>query len=187
MASKDGTKQGPKHAKLKPVAVIVSRYNAAVTTRLRQGAEKIYVARGGKLGKLDVFEAPGAFELTVLASEAALTGRYAGVVVLGCVIKGDTRHDEYINHAVAQGITQASIEMGVPIAFGLVTTENAAQARARSGGDAGNPSSSNKGEEAMNALLDTITAIDAVRRGTPASINRDIKDKAAHQSTKVKR
>ena len=130
VGTKHGPKQGSKQSKLKPVAVIVSRYNAAVTSRLREGAEKIYLARGGKLGKLDVFEAPGAFELTVLGSEAALTGRYAGVVVLGCVIKGDTRHDEYINHAVAQGITQASIETGVPIAFGLVTTENAAQARA---------------------------------------------------------
>jgi 6,7-dimethyl-8-ribityllumazine synthase len=183
MAPKHGTKQGPKQAKVQPVAVIVSRYNTAVTSRLRDGAEKAYLARGGKVGKFHVFEAPGAFELSVLASEAALTGRYAGVVVLGCVIKGDTRHDEYINHAVAQGVTQASIETGVPIAFGLVTTENAAQARARAGGDAGSPSTSNKGEEAMNALLDTITAIDAVRRGKPASINREIKDKAA----KVKR
>ena len=168
------SKQGLKNRKPQPVAVIVSRYNAAVTSRLREGAENIYLARGGKIGKLEIFEAPGAFELSVLAAEAALTGRYAGIVALGCVIKGDTRHDEYINHAVAQGLTQASIETGVPIAFGLVTTENAAQARARAGGDAGN-----KGEDAMNALLDTIAAIDAIRRGKPALIERAINDKSA--------
>jgi 6,7-dimethyl-8-ribityllumazine synthase len=155
------------------VALVVSRYNAAVTDRLREGAARVYDDRFGGKGAIDVFDAPGAFELSILAYEAALTGRYAGVVALGCVIKGDTRHDEYINHAVAQGITQASVRTGVPIAFGLVTTETAAQARDRAGGQAGN-----KGEEAMAALLDTIASLAAVRNGTPAVIARNVKDKS---------
>lgn len=169
---------GSKTKKAPKIAVVVSRYNGGVTDALLNGAVEAYTAFGGRASNLHVFEAPGAFELSVLCSEAALTGRYAGVVALGCVIKGDTRHDEYINHAVAQGLTQASIETGVPIAFGLVTTENAAQATARAGGKSGN-----KGEEAMLALIDTLVAMRAIRDGKPGKIVRAVKDK----TSKVKR
>lgn len=167
---------GSKAEKMPRLALIVSRYNGAVTADLRAGAERVYAARGGKRSGLDIFEAPGAFELSVLSSEAALTGRYAGVLALGCVIKGDTRHDEYINHALAQGLTQAAVRTGVPIAFGVVTTENAKQAKDRAGGSAGN-----KGEEAMMALLDVVAELKAVRKGKPrgagGGIEREVKDK----------
>lgn len=161
-------------ALLPPVAIVVSRYNGSITERLRDGALAAYLARGGRREDLHVFDAPGAFELSALSAEAARCGRFAGVVALGCVIKGETRHDEYICHAVAQGITQAAIRTGVPIAFGLLTTENSGQARERAGGIHGN-----KGEESMNALLDTIAVAKAIRgKGTPA-INRPVRDKAA--------
>jgi 6,7-dimethyl-8-ribityllumazine synthase len=167
------------------VAVVVSRYNATVTDRLRDGSIAAYLARGGRRGDLLIVEAPGAFELSVLCSEAARSGRFAGVVALGCVIKGETRHDEYIAHAVAHGVTSAAVRTGVPIAFGLLTTENAGQARERAGGIHGN-----KGEEAMNALLDTIAALRTVA-GKPAGkgagrIARPVRDKAAAAS-KVRR
>lgn len=158
---------------LPPVAVVVSRYNAGITDKLRDGALRAYELRGGVPAGVAVFDAPGSFELTAIAAEAAKTGRYAGVVILGCVIKGETRHDEYINHAVAQGITKATLLTGVPIAFGLVTTENAGQARERAGGIHGN-----KGEESMNALLDTIRTLAAVRgNGGAVAITRNVKDK----------
>lgn len=163
-----------------PVAVVVSRYNASITDRLRDGALAAYVARGGRREDVQVFEAPGSFELTVIAAEAARCGRFAGVVALGCVIKGETRHDEYICHAVAQGVTTAAVQTGVPIAFGLVTTENSGQARERAGGIHGN-----KGEDSMKALLDTIAAVRAIRgAGAGPAIRRPLTDKAASKGKK---
>lgn len=160
---------------LPAVAVVVSRYNGSITDRLRDGAVAAYLAKGGRREDLQVFDAPGSFELTVLAAEAARSGRFAGVVILGCVIKGETRHDEYICNAVAQGITAAAVHTGVPIAFGLLTTENSGQARERAGGIHGN-----KGEDSMKALLDTITVARAIRGAVPVpSINRPLNDKAA--------
>lgn len=178
----------PMASSLPAVAVVVSRYNAGVTDKLREGALHAYELRGGDRGAVAVFEAPGSFELTGIAAEAARTGRFAGVVILGCVIKGETRHDDYINHAVAQGITMATVQTGVPIAFGLVTTENAGQARERAGGIHGN-----KGEESMSALLDTIATLHAVRTGATGGGSGGgvggvgvVKDKTAVKAVKKK-
>lgn len=137
------------------VAVVVSRYNGSVTSRLLQGA--VACAERAGVG-VEVVEAPGAYELTALAAAAADTGRFAGVVALGCIIRGDTDHDRYIAAAVAHGLTEVTLRTGVPVAFGVLTVNNAAQARARAGGSKGN-----KGEEACGALLDTIAAIRGLR------------------------
>ncbi|QOI99580.1 MAG: 6,7-dimethyl-8-ribityllumazine synthase [Phycisphaeraceae bacterium] len=149
-----------RNTSLQPVAVIVSRYNASVTDRLREGARSAYAARGGRGTDLHVFSAPGAYELPVLAREAALSGRYAGVVTLGCVIRGQTRHDRYIAQAVADALMSVALGTGVPVAFGVITAETAGQARDRASGKKGN-----KGEEAMNAVLDTIETLGAIARG----------------------
>ncbi|MFN0134261.1 MAG: 6,7-dimethyl-8-ribityllumazine synthase [Phycisphaerales bacterium] len=181
-----------------PIAVIVSRYNASITDRLLDGAREAYaratgaaggegesggarsaVSGDGREGGLHVFEAPGAFELPFLARAAAATGRYRGVLALGCLIRGETRHDRYIAQAVAHGITAASLETRVPIAFGVLTTETAKQARERAGGEKGN-----KGAEAMTALLSTIAAAQAIADGTPGLATAPHPDKARKDASR---
>ncbi len=142
------------------VAIIVSRYNESITTPLLDAAAAAFAQKGGRPEDLDVFDAPGAYELTALSAAAARTGRYAGIVALGCVIRGETRHDRYICDAVAHGLTQVTLATGIPVAFGLLTTENAAQARARAGGRHGN-----KGAEAMEALLATLETLARISSG----------------------
>jgi 6,7-dimethyl-8-ribityllumazine synthase len=87
---------------------------------------------------------------------AARTGRFDGIVALGCIIKGETSHDQHIAQAVAHGLTNVTLLTDVPVAFGVLTTNNAKQARERAG--LGKDPSANKGHEAMTAVLDTITA-----------------------------
>lgn len=160
------------------IAVVVSRYNASITDRLVEGAIAEHARRGGGEESLSIFEAPGAYELPALAMAAAETGRYRAVVALGCLIRGETRHDRYIAEAVAQGLMHVSIQTGVPVAFGVLTVESPKQARARAGGDKGN-----KGGEAMAAALESIAAIDAIRRDLPGrSVVGALPDKAGHEA-----
>jgi 6,7-dimethyl-8-ribityllumazine synthase len=163
------------------VAVVVSRYNWSVTQPMLAGARAEYAARGHEAGSVAVFEAPGAFELPALAMAAADTGRYRGVLAIGCIIRGETRHDQYIAQAVASGLVGVTLQTGIPVALGVLTVENAEQARARAGGEQGN-----KGQESMAALLDTIIAMDAIRDGEEIDIARgqgpgasQVRDKAA--------
>ena len=149
---------------LPKVAVIVSRYNASITEALLAGALEGYSGRGGDAATVDVYRAPGAYELTALSLAAAETGRYRGVVALGCLIRGETRHDRYIAEAVSQGLTRVSLKTGVPVTFGLLTVESGKQARARAGGEKGN-----KGADAMGAVLDAIAEVAAIRNGTPST------------------
>ncbi len=149
-----------------PIAIIVSRYNASITDALVQGALAGHGSRAGEGGPPPVFEAPGTYELPALALAAAETGRYRGIVALGCVIRGETRHDRYISQAVANGLMQVSLQTGVPVAFGVLTVESPKQARARAGGEKGN-----KGREAMAAVLDTLASMDAIRRGEPVALD----------------
>ncbi len=154
-----------------PIAIVVSRYNPAVTTRLLDAARAEIERRGVPGDQIAVIDAPGAFELTALSNAAVRSGTYKGVVALGCLIHGETLHDRYIADAVAQGLTKITVGTGVPIAFGLITAETADHAKARSGGAKGN-----KGQEAAAALMDTLASMDAVRRavaeGRPCSVER---------------
>lgn len=152
------------------VAIVVSRYNTLITDALRAGAERAYAARGGDAGSLVIAEAPGAYELVAVALAAASRADVAGVVALGCIIQGETIHDEVLAHAVAKGLTDITLKTGKPVAFGVLTTRNAEQARARAGLAVGSSvglegGGGGKGEEAMHALLDAIAAIDHLRRG----------------------
>lgn len=137
-----------------PIAVVVSRYNATITDRLLEGALEAYGRAGGRRDDVAVVDAPGAFELTVLSRAAAASPRFAGVVALGCVIKGQTRHDRYLADAVAHGLTQVAIASGKPVAFGVLTVDSPKQAKARAGGAHGN-----KGYEAMVATLRSLAEI----------------------------
>lgn len=146
-----------REGRLPRIAVVVSRYNATVTDRLLEGAVREHrVAGGGGGGGLEaeglyIAEAAGAFELVAIASAAAQSGAFAGVLALGCIIKGETRHDEFLGHAVTQGLANISLMTGVPVGLGVLTVNTPKQALERAGGKQGN-----KGAEAMGALLQTI-------------------------------
>lgn len=119
-------------------AIIISRFNAAVTDRLLAGAQACLLEHGVRADDIDVVSVPGAWELPLAAQAAAERGYYAAVIALGCVIRGDTPHFDYVAGAAAQGLLQVSLDAGLPVAFGVLTTENAQQALSRAGGRAGN-------------------------------------------------
>ncbi len=170
-------------ATLPPVAVVVSRYNESVTRELLRGAVEEYQDCGGRREDVLVIDAPGAYELPALALAAARSGKVRGVVGLGCLIKGETSHDRYIAEAVAHGLVSVTIATDVPCAFGVLTVDTPAQARARAGGDKGN-----KGQEAMAALLDTLEAIENIGAGGHAkAASRTRPDKAVSKKRKGKR
>jgi 6,7-dimethyl-8-ribityllumazine synthase len=149
----------PKPTRMPPprVAIVASRYNATITDRLLDGARAAFAGSGHAPEALTILDAPGSFELTALSLAAARTGRFDGVLALGCIIKGETSHDQHLAQAVAQGLTSVTIATGVPVSFGVLTVDNVRQARDRAGGAHGN-----KGEQAMHALLHTITQIRAL-------------------------
>ena len=130
-------------------ALIVSRFNEGITSALRDGARAALAEARVKADDVEELQVPGAFELPQAARLAAETGRFAAVICLGCVIRGETPHFEYISSAVAHGIMEASGETGVPIAFGVLTTDSEAQAAERAG-----PGRENKGWEAAAAAIE---------------------------------
>lgn len=146
------------------VAIVVSQYNQTITRTLEAGAIRAYEDAGGDADSLGVFETAGAYELTAVSRAAATSGLYRGVVALGCVIRGHTRHDRYIGDAVARGLTDIAVTTGVPVAFGVLTVESQSQAEARADGAYGN-----KGTDAMLAVLESIAAITLIEAsaGTP--------------------
>jgi len=140
------------------IAVAVSRFNAEVTQGLLHGALTYLDAEGAPVAKTDIIEAPGAFELPLIAQTLARTERYDGVVCLGCVIKGETAHFEFISLGATLGLMQSSLEAGMPITFGILTTYSDDQAQARSRDDA-----ENKGLEAARACLETIRTLRSIK------------------------
>jgi 6,7-dimethyl-8-ribityllumazine synthase len=133
------------------IALVVSRYNAFVTDRLEAGAREHLRRSGLRDDEIHTFDVPGAYELAQAASRIARTGDWAALVCLGCIIRGETPHFQIIADAVARGITSAGQATGVPIAFGVLTTNTADEAIARAGeGDA------NKGREAAAAALQMV-------------------------------
>lgn len=132
------------------VAIVVARYNEAITRKLLEGA--LQALRETSAEAVDVFDVPGAFELPFAAKK--LAGRFQAVVALGCVIRGDTPHFDYVAGECARGLQQVMLETGVPVAFGVLTTENLEQAQIRAGGAMGN-----KGYDAA------MTAIEMARFG----------------------
>jgi 6,7-dimethyl-8-ribityllumazine synthase len=110
----------------------------------------------------DVFRAPGAFEIPLLAKKLAKTGRYSGVICLGCVIKGDTAHFEFISLGATIGLMQATLDTEVPITFGILTTYTDEQATVRSRAE-GPEAAHNKGREAAAACLDSCLTLRSIR------------------------
>src|SRR5579862_445444 len=120
--------EGELKASGRKVAIAAARFNDFIVSSLLKGATAAWLERGGAAEDLCVARVPGAFELPVVARKLALSGRFDAVVALGCVIRGDTPHFEYVAGECARGLQLASLETGLPIAFGVLTVESLEQA-----------------------------------------------------------
>jgi 6,7-dimethyl-8-ribityllumazine synthase len=140
------------------VAILVSRYNELITTKLLDGALACCRAAGLAREDIDVIWLPGAFELPVAAAAAAETRRYSCLIALGAVIRGETPHFEYVAGATARGLTQVAVAHALPVGFGVLTVDTMQQAVDRAGGVAGN-----KGHEAADAALRAADALTQLR------------------------
>jgi 6,7-dimethyl-8-ribityllumazine synthase len=144
------------------IALVVSQYNGFVTERLEAGARRTLADAGVPAASIETFPVPGAFELPQAAARLAQAGEWAAIVCLGCLIRGETPHFEYISIATANGLMRAAQETGVPIAFGVLTTNTAEEAMARAGeGD------TNKGREAATAALEMARLYQRIDRESP--------------------
>lgn len=136
------------------VGVIAARFNATIVDQLLSGCQRRLKQLGLSDGGVEVYRVPGAFELPLAAQALARTGRVSAVICLGCVIRGDTPHFDYVAGEAARGITQASLTTGVPIIFGVLTTNTDEQARERTGGKHGHA-----GERAAEAAAEMISVL----------------------------
>ena len=130
-------------------AIVASRWNDFLTSKLVEGAIDALGSAGAAESDVEVFMVPGAFELPLAALKAARSGRFDAVIAIGVVIRGETPHFDYVAGEAAKGISHASLETGVPVMFGVVTTNTVEQAMNRSGLKAGN-----KGYEAAMAAVE---------------------------------
>ncbi len=139
-------------------AVVVSKFNPEVTQGLLSGAREYLAEKSIRVAEEDLFEAPGAFEIPLLAKALVKTRKYDGVVCLGCVIKGDTAHFEFISLGATVGIMNAMLETETPVSFGVLTTYTDEQAVARS-----RPDAHNKGREAAAACFEAADTLARIR------------------------
>jgi 6,7-dimethyl-8-ribityllumazine synthase len=140
------------------IAIVVSKYHDFVTDRLQTGALAALAAAGVVDGNITVIRVPGAFEIPAAAHHAAAGAQFDAVVSLGCLIRGGTPHFEYISSAVAHGLTAAAVATGVPISFGVLTTNSVEEALERAG-----EGKNNKGWEAATAAVEMATVIARLR------------------------
>jgi 6,7-dimethyl-8-ribityllumazine synthase len=152
-AAKGKTKQSQKILK---IGVVTSKFNSEITEKLQQGA-LFYLHRLGKQVIVHSSNVPGAVEIP-LACKAYFESGYDGVVALGCVIRGETSHYDYVCSSVERGVTQLMLEYKKPIGFGVLTTENEDQALARAGGAMGN-----KGAEAAEVAVEMIKVLKEIK------------------------
>lgn len=139
-------------------AIVVSRFNELVCGKLVEGAKDVLIRHGGKVNDIDVYWVPGAWELPLTVKELCLTGRYDAVVALGAVIRGDTPHFEYVSAEMSKGLASVGLEARVPVAFGVLTTDNLEQALLRAGSKAGN-----KGGDAALAAIEMVSLMRQIR------------------------
>ncbi len=137
--------------------VVVSRWNAFITERLLDGALDTLKRHGANLEAVDVARVPGTFEIPLVAQKMAQSGKYDAVICLGCLIRGSTPHFDYIASECSKGIGQAMMQSGVPVAFGVLTTDSIEQAIERAGTKAGN-----KGAEAAGAAIEMANLLKAI-------------------------
>ncbi len=159
-------KKGNLNAKGLRLAIVVSRFNSFITERLLNGALDALARAGADDKQVEVVRVPGSFEIPVAAKRLAETGRYHALVCLGCIIRGQTQHFDYISAEVTRGIQLAAVETGVPIAFGVLTTDTLEQAIDRAGAKSGN-----KGADAALSAVEMATLLQKVS-GNPKKKRR---------------
>jgi 6,7-dimethyl-8-ribityllumazine synthase len=140
------------------VAIVVARFNTQVTHALYDGCREELEGRGLAAANLTSVEVPGCFELPVTAKQLAASGRFDAIICLGAVIRGETPHFDYVSSATALGIQQAALDTGVPVVFGVLTTDNEGQALDRVGGSAGH-----KGRDAALTAVEIAHRINDIR------------------------
>jgi 6,7-dimethyl-8-ribityllumazine synthase len=149
---------GPPNGARRSVGIAVSRFNGEVTTRLLDGALAVLGEAGVAQEAIEIMPVPGAFELPLATMALAKSRRYSCVLALGCVIRGETPHFEYVSSEAASGVQLAGLETGVPVAFGVLTCDTHDQALARAGGSRGN-----KGAEAARSALEMVESLAQLR------------------------
>ena len=145
-------------------ALVAARFNEFIVDRLVGGATDCILRHGGSEAQIDLIRVPGSFELPQVAKKVAQSGQYAGVVVLGAVIRGGTPHFDMIASEVTKGTAQVGLDTGIPVIFGVLTTDSVEQAIDRAGTKMGN-----KGWEAAQSLLETVDlfrVLQGSRKGT---------------------
>ena len=135
-------------------AIVATRFNDFIVDRLVSGATDYIVRHGGAEENLTIVRIPGAFEMPIVCKKLAASGQYDGILALGAVIRGGTPHFEFVASEATKGLAHVSLESGIPVGFGLLTTDNIEQAIERAGTKAGN-----KGVEAAAALLETVRVL----------------------------
>ncbi len=139
------------------LAIVISRFNDLITRRLLDGAHDAIARHGGSLDGVDNFWVPGAFEIPLVAKKLAESGKYDAVIALGAVIRGGTPHFDYVAGEAAKGIGQTMLQTGVPIIFGVITTDTIEQAIERVG-----VKLSNRGAEAAMSAIEMVNLLRAV-------------------------
>ena len=155
MTSKGSTASRPRGAAEAAglrIAIIAARFNEEITDRLGEGALKALVSHGAHEQDIETWRVPGAWELPQAAARAVRAGRFNAIVTLGCVIRGDTPHFEYVCQQASLGLGAVARESSIPIAFGVLTTDNLEQAMARAGSGP-----DNKGYEAAIAVIEMVS------------------------------
>ena len=147
--------EGMMEAKGLRIAIVATRFNDFVVDRLVGGAVDYLTRHGAERENLTLVRIPGAFELPVVCRKLAASGKYDGILALGAVIQGATPHFDFVSSEATKGIAQVSLQFGMPIGFGLLTTDNLEQAIERAGSKGGN-----KGMEAASALLETLRVME---------------------------
>jgi 6,7-dimethyl-8-ribityllumazine synthase len=133
------------------LVIIASRFNSEIVDGLLEGANRGFIDGGVDPVGVPVFRVPGAFEIPLAAKRAAVSGKYDAVIAIGCLIRGETPHFEYISNQTSMGIGQVALETGIPVAFGVITVNTDEQAVARSGRN-----NENKGYEAAIAAIEMV-------------------------------
>lgn len=150
--------EGNLDAKGLTCGIVVSRFNSFICERLLEGAIDALVRHGGSDSDITVVRVPGAFEIPLAAQAMASTKKFDAVICLGAVIRGSTPHFDYVAAEVSKGVASVSLESGIPIAFGVLTTDTIEQAVERAGTKAGN-----KGFEAAVTAIETANLLKAIK------------------------
>jgi 6,7-dimethyl-8-ribityllumazine synthase len=149
--------EGKLDAKGQKIGIVVSRFNSFISERLLEGAIDALVRHGADEQDIHVARVPGAFEIPLIAKKMAGSGAYDAIIALGAVIRGSTPHFDYVSSEVTKGVAAVSLESGIPIAFGVLTTDSIEQAVERAGTKAGN-----KGFEAAVTVIESINLLKAL-------------------------